>query len=132
MRRANRGIAKAAQITVTEIVAKEGGIEEERRLFYVAVTRARRHLFLSYPLTMGFDALVLNRPSQFLDELHPRLMERIELVPARGFSPAASEHDWHWDAPDDQRGSDDVIELDRYGERRTPPAAPTTVWKKKR
>jgi DNA helicase-2/ATP-dependent DNA helicase PcrA len=114
-------------------MGEEGGVEEERRLFYVAVTRARRRLFLSYPLTMGFDTLVLNRPSQFLDELHPRLMERIELVPARSFAPNVSEHDWHWDAPEGNfRSDDDVIELDHYGERRSPPAKPTTVFKKKR
>jgi DNA helicase-2/ATP-dependent DNA helicase PcrA len=118
-------------------LGEEGGVEEERRLFYVAVTRARRRLFLSYPLTMGFDALVLNRPSQFLDELHPRLLERIELVPARSSwsAPRSSEHGWNWDSSDDApTGGDDVIELDRYGERRRPslPATTQTVFKKKR
>jgi DNA helicase-2/ATP-dependent DNA helicase PcrA len=117
-------------------MGEEGGLEEERRLFYVAVTRARRQLFLTYPLTMGFDALVLNRPSQFLDELPPRLLERIELVPSRGFSPyghAPREHSWNWDSSEEGGHRDDVIELDRYGERRKSSPAPTskTVWKKR-
>jgi DNA helicase-2/ATP-dependent DNA helicase PcrA len=120
-------------------MGEEGGLEEERRLFYVAITRARRRLFLTYPLTMGFDTLVLNRPSQFLDELHPRLLERIELVPARSnsFRAPSSEHGWHWDASGDERSfnGDEVIELDRFGERKraSSQSAPTskTVFKKK-
>ncbi len=114
-------------------MGEEGGIEEERRLFYVAVTRARRRLFLSYPLTMGFDALVLNQPSQFIDDLNPRLLERIELVPSRGYRPSSSEHGWNWDSSDSGGSShDDVIELDRYGERKSSSTPHTkTVWKKR-
>lgn len=89
---------------------EEGGVEEERRLFYVAVTRAKRRLFLTYPLTTGTDALVLNRPSMFLEELDPRLMERTELTYAPRSAPDEA---WSWDAG---RG-EDVIELDEYGER---------------
>jgi DNA helicase-2/ATP-dependent DNA helicase PcrA len=45
-------------------------LEEERRLFYVAVTRAQRHLYLSYPQnTDTGDYLAFNRPSRFLQEL---------------------------------------------------------------
>jgi DNA helicase-2/ATP-dependent DNA helicase PcrA len=44
-------------------------IEEERRLFYVAVTRARRLLYLSYPLINEGSADSLNQRSQFLEEL---------------------------------------------------------------
>jgi DNA helicase-2/ATP-dependent DNA helicase PcrA len=119
---------------------EEGGVEEERRLFYVAVTRARRRLFLSYPLTMGFDEMVLNRPSQFLDEISPRLLERIELVSAfrsragsSAFSSSTPARSWgqHNDWPTDEAPSDGeaIIHLDRFGERA--PAKPTTVWKKK-
>jgi hypothetical protein len=51
-------------------------IEEERRLFYVAVTRARNRLFLSYPQTAGYDAMTFCRPSMFVEELPPRLFEK--------------------------------------------------------
>ena len=47
------------------------GEEEERRLFYVAVTRARDELYLTYPM-MQEDrdrARLMLRPSRFLDEL---------------------------------------------------------------
>ncbi|MFH1798190.1 MAG: ATP-dependent helicase [Candidatus Omnitrophota bacterium] len=46
-------------------------IEEERRLFYVAVTRAKKYLYLMHPLTR-FDyqkGTVIARRSRFLEEL---------------------------------------------------------------
>jgi len=50
------------------------GEEEERRLFYVAVTRARDELYLTYPMMQEDrdQARVLMRPSRFLDELPTR------------------------------------------------------------
>jgi DNA helicase-2/ATP-dependent DNA helicase PcrA len=47
------------------------GEEEERRLFYVAVTRAKDELFMVYPLfrQMGGDAGGFQRPSRFVAEL---------------------------------------------------------------
>jgi len=52
-------------------------IEEERRLFYVAVTRARDELYLSYPilrLNAGYGE-AFQRPSRFLGELPKELIE---------------------------------------------------------
>ena len=47
------------------------GEEEERRLFYVAVTRAKDELYLTYPMMQEErdQARLLLRPSRFLDEL---------------------------------------------------------------
>ena len=56
---------------------EEGGLEEERRLFYVAITRAKRHLHLSYPLTAGFDAGLMS-PSLFLQEADPHCLRRLD------------------------------------------------------
>ncbi len=50
---------------------EEGGLEEERRLFYVAVTRTKDDLYICYPLiTSGrmHDHLI-QKPSRFLQEL---------------------------------------------------------------
>ncbi len=45
-------------------------LEEERRLFYVAITRAKEKLFLSFAnARYRFGSLVQNDPSRFLDEL---------------------------------------------------------------
>ena len=52
-------------------------LEEERRLFYVAITRARDELYLSYPhmrLTGGYGD-VFQRPSRFLQEIPNELLE---------------------------------------------------------
>lgn len=47
------------------------GEEEERRLFYVAVTRAKDELYLSYPMfrMMGGDAGGFQRASRFVVEV---------------------------------------------------------------
>ena len=52
-------------------------IEEERRLFYVAITRARDELYLTYPqmrLNAGYGDM-FQRPSRFLKEIPTQLLE---------------------------------------------------------
>jgi len=52
-------------------------LEEERRLFYVAITRARDELYLTYPhmrLSGGYGD-VFQRPSRFLQEIPNDLVE---------------------------------------------------------
>lgn len=111
-------------------MAEEGGLEEERRLFYVAVTRARRSLFLTYPITSGFDTMMLNQPSLFIEELAPRLVERMELRETKRnvqfpMSNIRTSDDWSWDS-----GSDEpTIRIDRNGNRSSDPAPSTSVWK---
>ncbi len=57
----------------------EKEIEEERRLFYVAVTRAKKKLFLTYPLTMGYEHVMLRQPSMFIDEIPHDAIEQVRL-----------------------------------------------------
>ncbi|MDO8492877.1 MAG: UvrD-helicase domain-containing protein, partial [bacterium] len=50
--------------------------EEERRLFYVALTRARKKLFLCYASVRTiFGNRQLNIPSSFLDDISPEILE---------------------------------------------------------
>lgn len=55
-------------------------VEEERRLFYVAVTRARDELYLCYPKvnTKGGPAIALS-PSRFLQEISDDLYQPLRL-----------------------------------------------------
>ena len=54
-------------------------IEEERRLFYVAITRAERHLTLSYAASRyQFGQIRFNDPSRFLEELGETNLEITE------------------------------------------------------
>ncbi len=58
-------------------------IEEERRLFYVACTRAKNHLFLCYPLlgeSSFRDGQFIRKPSRFLKELDPDTYEKVNLT----------------------------------------------------
>lgn len=64
------------------------GEEEERRLFYVAITRAKTELYLSYPLVRasfsnaGSDGM--QRPSRFLSEIPKSLLNEWNLCSRYG------------------------------------------------
>ena len=52
-------------------------LEEERRLFYVAITRAKKHLWLTYANSRyRFGNLVQNEASRFLEELPEEFIDR--------------------------------------------------------
>ncbi len=55
----------------------EGGLEEERRLFYVGVTRAKRELYLTYARRRSvFGSTTYGMRSRFLDEIPAELTDR--------------------------------------------------------
>lgn len=58
-----------------------GDVEEERRLFYVAVTRAKNELYMCYPkiATRAGPGGMLLTPSRFLQELSPDLYEALRI-----------------------------------------------------
>ncbi|QDV38465.1 ATP-dependent helicase [Tautonia plasticadhaerens] len=58
-------------------LAESGGEDEERRVFYVAVTRAMDELWLTYPLmvTRPGQGSILTSPSRFVTEVDPALYE---------------------------------------------------------
>ncbi len=52
-------------------------LEEERRLFYVVITRAKTRLWITYANTRyKFGSLVQNEPSRFIDELPEKFLDR--------------------------------------------------------
>ena len=65
----------------------ESELEEERRLLYVAVTRAKRHLFLTYPIHVYDKATgsILSKPSRFLDDVPTSLLDAWALVEEGGW-----------------------------------------------
>jgi hypothetical protein len=65
-------------------------IEEERRLFYVATTRAKRRLFLSYGITAGYENVSIRQPSTFLDEIPKDLIEEVRLRHSSGWGEGIS------------------------------------------
>ena len=71
---------------------EEGGLEEERRLFYVAVTRARRRLILTYPVLEERSRGFPPSPSCFLEEVDADL-----------FEPEFAENSVRYVSDDDQR-----------------------------
>ncbi len=60
-----------------------GGVEEERRLCYVGLTRARERLYLSWARTRYRNGrLELAEPSRFLDALPPHVVEERSTTPS--------------------------------------------------
>jgi DNA helicase-2/ATP-dependent DNA helicase PcrA len=66
---------------------EEGGLEEERRLMYVAITRARKRLYLSFSQTrMLHGQTRYNMKSRFFDELPEEALKWL--------SPRVQQQDW--------------------------------------
>jgi DNA helicase-2/ATP-dependent DNA helicase PcrA len=63
-------------------------LEEERRLFYVAITRARKYLFLSYAASrLQYGQIRVNDPSRFLEEIDQRNFETtMDIRPKQSFA----------------------------------------------
>jgi DNA helicase-2/ATP-dependent DNA helicase PcrA len=63
-------------------------LEEERRLFYVAITRAMTKLTLSYAeQRYRYGNLTLSERSRFVDEIDASLIEQTQKASFRGTSP---------------------------------------------
>jgi len=66
-------------------IQESGGLEEERRLMYVAVTRARRRLYLSYAQTrMLHGQTRYGLPSRFIEEIPSPLIKWLTPKATRG------------------------------------------------
>jgi DNA helicase-2/ATP-dependent DNA helicase PcrA len=62
-------------------LSEASALEEERRLFYVAVTRCKEDLYLTYPelrLNAHYGE-AFQRPSRFLEELKHDLYDRWDI-----------------------------------------------------
>jgi DNA helicase-2/ATP-dependent DNA helicase PcrA len=67
---------------------EEGGEEEERRLCYVGITRAKRRLYMTWARERRlFGRAERNLPSRFVDELPGELVERDTSAPGAGIGP---------------------------------------------
>ena len=62
-------------------LSEPGGEDEERRVFYVAVTRAMDELWLTYPLLVSRpgQGSIIATPSRFLTEVDPELVEHADI-----------------------------------------------------
>src|SRR5438132_4647662 len=62
-------------------------VEEERRLLYVAVRRAKEHLYLSYPIDIYDRAtgMVLGKPSRFVEGLPDGLLAGLQVIDEGAF-----------------------------------------------
>ncbi|MDE6292942.1 MAG: ATP-binding domain-containing protein [Bacilli bacterium] len=62
-------------------VGEEDGLEEERRLCYVGITRAKEILYLTNSKRrMLYGKDTMNPPSRFIDEINQEYVERLDSV----------------------------------------------------
>jgi DNA helicase-2/ATP-dependent DNA helicase PcrA len=112
-------------------------LEEERRLFYVALTRAEKTCTLSYALTRyRWGQLLQSEPSRFLDELDPSCIEmpatreRKPTPFSGGASFEAARRGWQAmpeaeaPAPDSGGNTGPKEAFDRLARKATPPPSP--------
>ncbi len=70
---------------------EKNGVEEERRLMYVAMTRARRRLYLSFAQSrMLHGQTRYNVSSRFLDEIPENLLKWLQSAPKMDINPYPS------------------------------------------
>jgi DNA helicase II / ATP-dependent DNA helicase PcrA len=87
----------------------DGGLEEERRLMYVAVTRAKKRLHLSFAqMRMLHGQTRYNVPSRFIDELPATLMQWLSAKPKNFLDTPSTQFDTrtNWNAPTQSSSSD--------------------------
>ncbi len=63
-------------------------LEEERRLFYVALTRAEKQAYLTYALSRyRWGKLIDSEPSRFIEEIDDQYLEVVTPIEERRFNP---------------------------------------------
>ena len=63
-------------------------LEEERRLFYVALTRAEKQAYLTYALSRyRWGKLIDSEPSRFIEEIDDKYLEIITPIEERRYNP---------------------------------------------
>lgn len=70
--------ARAEHFHLPDILSGSNELEDERRLLYVGITRAKVHATLSYALS-GHEGRTLE-PTELIDDLHPELVEETDPV----------------------------------------------------
>jgi DNA helicase-2/ATP-dependent DNA helicase PcrA len=123
-------VAKGLEFPAVFLVGMEDGVfphartlgdpvelEEERRLCYVGITRAQRHLFVSHAWSrMLWGSLSSNIPSRFLNELPVELVRDVGSTAAVG--PVGDTGRRSWRGGDDDAGTPGRT---RFGSGATPP-----------
>jgi DNA helicase II / ATP-dependent DNA helicase PcrA len=116
--------AKGLEFDVVFIVGMEDGVfphhrsmtdaaelEEERRLAYVGITRARRRLYLTHAWHRSlFGASSYNPPSRFLSEIPTELMHEVDSDGSQAPDPAGSP------SPPVAVTTGDTVRHERFGE----------------
>ena len=100
-------------------LAEAGGVQEERRLFYVGITRAKKKLHISLATSRAtFGEIASCIPSRFLDEIPAHLIEwkesgRRAIAPSFGTTswntPAKPRTEWTGTITRDVRDNGDLV-----------------------
>lgn len=104
----NRSSRNLFTIPAIEHARNIGRIEDERRLFYVAMTRARRSIHITYHLYDGREKI----PSQFLAEIDAKHLETDRFVAKQNVSSAILSQDYFDGKTDNKTPEPLILEKD--------------------
>src|ERR1700740_51336 len=106
-------------------------LEEERRLFYVATTRAENKLTLSYaPSRFKCGSLINCEPSRFLDEIDAQYLELdFTARPQSSNNPFFSDERKAWSGGPGQQGGNRAP-ADTFSKPKAPPVKTTSILAK--
>lgn len=92
---------------------EEDGLEEERRLCYVGITRAKEILYLTNAKRrMLYGKDTMNPPSRFIDEINKEYLERIDTM---NDDTVIKKESMYVEGKNDDINKGDTIEHDSYG-----------------
>lgn len=89
--------SRSEHFQLPDVLSGSAELEDERRLFYVAITRAKEQVTVSYAQTRGEGRA--DEPSALLEDLNPALLERSEAPEAEDPLATREERTYASDAP---------------------------------
>lgn len=108
-------------------------LEEERRLFYVALTRAEKQAYLTYAVTrFRWGKIIDSEPSRFLEEINTEYLNWVNLRPQKSFNSSGLDSDIFGDSSQKKSNNNSYNKTNYYKKGRADksPASKINNYKK--
>lgn len=93
------GLFPSLRTDSSNVTAATRELEEERRLFYVAITRAEEHCFLTYAkMRFRYGKMEFSSPSRFLNDIDPTYLDVEDIEDGTGYRGTTAPRQSSWQA----------------------------------